>query len=288
MNPTIKEFFDIETWTLTYVVYDKESKEGAIIDPVWNYNPNSSKLSSESVDLLLDYIAKNKIKINYILETHAHADHISSAQVLKEKLPNSKIGIGANITKVQSVFKNYFNLDENFKANGKQFDLLLTEENSIYIGSLEIKTLFTPGHTPACVCYLIGDCVFTGDLIFMPDYGTGRCDFPSGSAEDLYDSIQDKLFALPDHTKVYVGHDYLPNQRSLAFQSTILEEKMNNIQLKRDTKKEDFVLFRKNRDKNLSAPRLLFPSVQINIDAGKLPIAEENGSTYLKIPLTFK
>lgn len=285
MKPTVKEFFDKNTWTLTYVVFDEKTNDAIVIDPVWDYDPAASKLSVESADLVYDFIQEKKLNIHYILETHAHADHVSGAQVLKQRIPGAKVGIGAKITDVQKVFKEIFNLNPNFATDGSQFDLLLNEETLLSAGSLEIKTIFTPGHTPACGSYLIGDALFTGDALFMPDYGTGRCDFPAGSAHDLYTSVHEKLYKLPDETRVFVGHDYLPNGRAMAFESTIGEEKRNNIQLKAETPREDFVHFRTTRDKTLAAPRLLLPSVQVNIDAGALPAPENNGARYLKIPV---
>lgn len=285
MKLRVKEFFDKATWTLTYVAFDDVSKDAIVVDPVWDYDPGSSKLSTESADSVLAFVKENNLKVHYILETHAHADHISGSQVLKQKLPGSKIGIGARITDVQKVFKEVFNLNPNFATDGSQFDLLLNETELLTAGSLVIKTIFTPGHTPACSSYLIGDALFTGDSLFMPDYGTGRCDFPAGSANDLYTSVHEKLYKLPDTTKVFVGHDYMPNGRGVEFESTIGESKMKNIQLKIETPREEFVNFRKNRDKTLAAPRLLLPSVQINIDAGSLPVADDNGTRYLKIPV---
>ena len=285
MKPTVKEFFDKATWTLTYVVYDKQTKDAVILDPVWDYDPASSKMSGQSAEQVLNFAKAEQLRVHYILETHAHADHVSGSQVLKNKLPGSKIGIGAKITEVQKVFKDVFNLDPNFKTDGSQFDLLLEEGKTLKAGSLNIETVYTPGHTPACASYIIGDSVFTGDALFMPDYGTGRCDFPEGSADQLYTSVHEKLYTLPDHYRVFVGHDYMPNGRPLAFESTIGEEKSKNIQLKQETTRNQFVEFRTNRDKTLAAPRLLLPSVQVNIDAGKLPEPENNGSRYLKIPV---
>lgn len=285
MKPTVKEFFDKATWTLTYVVYDASTKDAVILDPVWDYDPASSKMSTASADEVLDFVQKENLKVHYILETHAHADHVSGSQLLKKKLPGARVGIGARITDVQKVFKNVFNLGGEFKTDGSQFDLLLEEGQPLMAGSLKIETIYTPGHTPACGSYVIGDAVFTGDALFMPDYGTGRCDFPAGSADDLYTSVHEKLYKLPDHYRVFVGHDYLPNGRPLAFESTIGEEKAKNVQLKAETSRQQFVEFRTNRDKGLAAPRLLLPSVQVNIDAGHLPQPENNGSRYLKIPI---
>lgn len=285
MKPIIKEFFDKATWTLTYVAYDKQTKDAVIIDPVWDYDPASSKMTTQSADQVLQFANSEHLKVHFILETHAHADHVSGSQYLKSKIQGSKIGIGAKITEVQKVFKNVFNLEPNFKTDGSQFDLLLEEGESLKAGSLNIETVYTPGHTPACASYIIGDSIFTGDALFMPDYGTGRCDFPAGSADQLYTSVHEKLYTLPDHYRVFVGHDYMPNGRAMAFESTIGEEKSKNIQLKKETTRNHFVEFRNNRDKTLAAPRLLLPSVQVNIDAGNLPKPESNGSSYLKIPV---
>lgn len=285
MKPNVKEFFDRATWTLTYVVFDPSTKDAVILDPVWDYDQASSKMTTDSADKVLEFTKANKLNVHYILETHAHADHVSGSQILKNKIPGVKIGIGARISDVQKVFKAVFNLDPNFKTDGSQFDLLLEEGKNLKAGSLTIETIYTPGHTPACGTYVIGDAVFTGDALFMPDYGTGRCDFPAGSASELYSSVHDKIYKLPDHFRVFVGHDYQPNGRPLAFESTIGEEKRKNIQLNAETTRESFVEFRNNRDKKLAAPRLLLPSVQINIDAGQLPKAEENGTRYLKIPV---
>jgi glyoxylase-like metal-dependent hydrolase (beta-lactamase superfamily II) len=296
MKPTVKEFFDKNTWTLTYIIYDESSKDAVVIDPVWDYDPAASKLSAESVEKLVDFIQDHQLKVHYILETHAHADHISGAQLLKQKISGAdvgiskgiteiQVGIGKGITEVQKVFKRIFNLDPNFKIDGSQFDLMTDESKPLQAGTLKVETIFTPGHTPACASYVIGDAVFTGDAIFMTDSGTGRCDFPAGSAADLYHSIHEKLFKLPDHFRVFVGHDYQPNGRPLAFESCIGEQKQKNIHLNIETTQEQFVEFRNSRDKSLSAPRLLLPSVQVNINAGNLPQPENNGSRYLKIPV---
>lgn len=285
MKPIVKEFFDQATWTLTFVVFDDKTKDAVILDPVWDYDPAASKMSTESAEKVMQFVNEKNLNVHYILETHAHADHISGSQVLKKQLPNAKVGIGAKIKDVQSLFQKFFNLGSDFKADGSQFDVLLEEGKALQAGSLKIDTLFTPGHTPACASYVIGESVFTGDALFMPDYGTGRCDFPAGSSDDLYNSVHEKLYKLPDHFKVYVGHDYMPNGRALAFESTIGEEKRKNIQLNIETTRNQFVEFRNKRDKTLAAPRLLLPSVQMNIDAGNLPKPENNGTRYLKIPV---
>lgn len=276
MSYQVKDFFDPATYTLTYVVSDPKTKDAVIIDSVLDYNPSSSKISFESADTVMNYVTKHGLKVRALLETHAHADHLSAAQYLKKHYPDATLAIGKNITKVQSVFKNVFEL-EDLLLDGSQFDLLLDENQDFNFGSIRVEVIFTPGHTPACSSFLIGDGLYTGDAIFMPDYGTGRCDFPAGSAEELWESVQ-KIYALPGETKIYVGHDYQPNGREVAFQTTVQEERENNIQLKMDTSKEDFVKFRKSRDATLEAPRLLLPSVQVNIDAGKIP-------KFLKLPV---
>ncbi len=283
MEYNIETFFDERTFTLTYVVYDEKSKDAVIIDPVLDYDIASSKLSSESVEKVLRFVDKKSLNVHYILETHAHADHLTGAQELKKSL-GAEVGIGKNITLVQSTFRDIYNL-KNLGIEGTQFDVLLDEEKDLEAGTITIKTIFTPGHTPACSSYVIGNNVFTGDAIFIEDFGTGRCDFPKGSAQDLYESIHGKLYALPDGTNVYPGHDYLPNGRELRYQTTIGAEKKSNIHIKADTTLEEFVRFRTERDKTLKAPRLLFPSIQVNIDGGHLPEKEDNGKRYLKIPL---
>lgn len=287
MNPFVKEFYDKPTGTLSYIIYDPTSKDAVVLDPVWNYEQASSQLSLESVQALKNFLQKESLQLHYILETHAHADHISGAQKLKKLFPQAKVGIGKNITKVQKIFSEIYHL-ENFPCDGRQFDLLLEHNSVLRAGTLEIKVLNTPGHTPACVSYLVGDAVFTGDVIFMPDYGTGRCDFPAGSASDLYTSVHQTLYALPDSTRLFTGHDYMPGNRELKFESTIGEEKKKNIHIKTETSKEEYVAFRTERDKDASAPRLLLPSIQLNINAGNLPSPEANGSRYLKIPISSK
>ena len=217
-------------------------------------------------------------------KTHAHADHLSSSQIYKEDFPEVKVAVGENIREVQETFKGIYNLG-NLAVDGSQFDQLLKEGEVIEAGTIKFKVINTPGHTPACVSYLVDDALFTGDAIFMPDYGTGRCDFPGGDAKQLYNSISRKLYELPDSTRVFVGHDYLPNGRELKYESTIGEQKASNIHLTGDTTEEQFVEMREGRDKTLKAPRLLFPSIQVNVQAGSLPDEESNGMSYLKIPL---
>lgn len=279
----VEKFFDSDTYTLTYIVYDHVSKDTVIIDPVLDFDPPSGKIEDHSTLKLVQFIEANNLQVHFILETHAHADHLSSSQLLKQYYPKSKIAISERITTVQDVFKSVFNLS-NFNPDGSDFDYLIKDEVSFNAGTIEIFPIPTPGHTPACTSFLIGDSLFTGDALFMPDYGTGRCDFPKGSASELYSSVM-RLYQLPDHTKVYVGHDYQPNNRELMYQTTIGESKKNNIQLKISTTKDEYVSFREARDKTLKAPRLLLPSLQVNIAAGHLPQKEENSVSYLKLPL---
>lgn len=284
MSLKVKHFFDKDTYTLSYIVYESMTKDSVIIDPVLNYDQGASKISHESFNDLKDFIDKNELTVHYILETHAHADHLSAAQNLKSIYPSAILAIGEDITKVQDSFSDIFNLKD-FNTNGVQFDLLLNDGQILDVKAFELKVIFTPGHTPACCSYLIKDLLFTGDALFMPDYGTGRCDFPLGSSKELYNSIHNKLYKLPDSTRFFTCHDYMPNGRDLQFESTIGDSKKNNIQLKDSTTEAQFIEFRDSRDMTLSAPKLLLPSIQINIDAGKLPKEEDNGKSYLKIPI---
>jgi glyoxylase-like metal-dependent hydrolase (beta-lactamase superfamily II) len=283
----IKTFYDPATYTLTYVVYDERSKDAVVIDPVLDFDPADVSTSTQSLDAVLEFVNEQALKVHYILETHAHADHISGAhEMVTKHLPQAKIGIGERITLVQEVFKKVFNFPTNFKTDGSQFHRLFKDNEVARAGTLEFRVLFTPGHTPACASYLFGDAVFTGDALFMPDYGTGRCDFPGGDAAALYHSIAKKLYELPEATRVFVGHDYQPGGRKLLYETTIGESKRSNIQLKASTTESEFIKFRTTRDATLSAPRLLFPSVQVNIAAGEFPGPESNGRVYLKLPVT--
>ncbi len=281
----VREFFDRDSFTLSYVVWNAATRDAIIIDPVLDYDPASSRIRETSVSGLVAFLKGERLVVHYILETHPHADHLSASQILKRYFPHAKTAIGARVTEVQEIFKPIFDLPDSFATDGRQFDLLLNDGQLLSAGKLEVQVRFTPGHTPACSSYQIEDAVFTGDSLFMPDYGVGRCDFPAGSAESLYDSITQRLYRLPDATRVFTGHDYLPNGRPLRFESTIGEEKASNIQLNQKTSRETFIKFRAERDKTLSTPRLLFPSVQINIDGGHLPPVKANGRRYLRLPL---
>jgi len=280
----VESFFDPDTYTLTYVVYDPRTKDAVVVDPVLDYDPKSSQTSTTSADRVIRFAEEHGLKVHYVLETHAHADHLSSSQLLRRHF-GAKVAIGAQITVVQATFRELFDLGDALPTDGRQFDGLLEDGERVAAGSLEIEVLATPGHTPACVTYRIGDAIFTGDALFMPDYGVGRCDFPRGSAEVLYDSVHRKLYALPDATRVFVGHDYQPSGRALQYETTIGASKAENIQLSARTTKEEFVALRTARDKTLEAPRLLLPSVQINVNAGCLPKKRSNGRRYLSIPI---
>jgi len=279
----IKAFFDPETWTYTYVVSGGKGTPCVIIDSVLNYDPKSGRTSTHSADEVIHFIQNEELKLTWILETHAHADHLTAAAYLQEKL-GGKLVIGNHIANVQSVFKGVFNLEEGFAVDGSQFDHLLTDGESLDFGELSLKALYVPGHTPACMAYEIGDALFVGDTLFMPDVGTARCDFPGGNAKTLYQSIQ-KILSYPNETKLYMCHDYPPNGRSPEFCSTVGAEKSGNIHVHDGISEEQFVQMRTQRDKTLQMPTLILPSIQINIRAGHFPEPEDNGKSYLKIPL---
>jgi glyoxylase-like metal-dependent hydrolase (beta-lactamase superfamily II) len=279
----IKSFYDPRTATVSYVVFDQATRDAVVIDPVLDYEPLASRIWTESSDVIVDFVNDAELHVHAILETHAHADHISGAQYMKDRLPGAMIAIGQRITEVQGIFKGVFGLPDNFPTDGSQFDHLLEDGEEFRAGSLTVLAVATPGHTPACMTFKIEDAIFTGDALFMPDVGAGRCDFPGGSAEDLYASIQG-LYTMPDDTRVFVGHDY-PKERDVAFESTIGEQKRSNVALPADRPQADFVAWRQQRDASLSAPRLLFQSVQVNIAAGNLPQPQDNEVRYLKIPL---
>jgi glyoxylase-like metal-dependent hydrolase (beta-lactamase superfamily II) len=280
----IEPFYDERTSTLSYVVYDGASKDAVVIDSVLDYDPAASSVSYESVNRVTAFLRDKELTLRYVLETHPHADHLSGSQVLKSRFPGAEIGIGSEITVVQKTFKEVFDLPADFATDGSQFDRLFAAGENVTSGTLEFEVISTPGHTPACVTYKFGDAIFTGDVLFMPDMGTGRCDFPAGSASDLYDSILG-LYELPDETRVFVGHDYQPGGRDLEFESSIAAQKATNIQLPASRSREEFLEFRTKRDAGLNAPRLLLQSVQVNVDAGALPSANEKGQRYLRIPI---
>ncbi len=280
----IKDFYDPATFTLTYVISDENTRDAVVVDPVLDYDPASGSTSTASVEQVSRYLRENGLTLHYSLETHAHADHLSGSQWLK-KHHGAKVAIGARITEVQATFKPFFDLGPDFATDGSQFDRLLTDGEVVEAGSLRVTTVATPGHTPACVSFLIGDALFSGDALFIEDYGVGRCDFPKGSAEALYDSVVGKIYTLPANTRVFVGHDYQPGGRPVRAETTVGVSRRENVQLRDGSTKEEFVRMRKARDATLAAPRLLLPSVQVNIAAGKLPSVRENGKRYLHTPV---
>ncbi len=282
-NFQIKAFFDDRTSTVTYVVSDPVTHDAVVIDPVLDYDPATGTTFTESVDEVTAYVSGEGLRVHYVLETHAHADHLSSSQLLRRRF-DAKIAIGERIREVQTTFQPIFDLPASVPTDGSQFDRLLAAGEVLRAGSLAFEVVPTPGHTPACVTYKIDDAVFTGDALFLEDYGTGRCDFPRGSADALYDSIQ-RLYALPDATRVFVGHDYQPGGRAVRWETTIGASKQRNPQLSATTTRAQFVTLRRARDASLDAPKLLLPSVQINLDAGRLPAPHANGNRYLMVPL---
>lgn len=283
-KPIVKSFFDPDTNTITHVVHEEISREAMIFDPVLDYCAASGRTNTKSADVLIEYIKSTGLTTKYIIETHAHADHLSSAPYLKEKLGGQTM-IGADIDAVQKVFGKVFNAGKAFATDGSQFDALPKDGDTFMLGDLNVTAIHTPGHTPACMSYHIGDAVFVGDTLFMPDFGTARCDFPGGSAKTLYTSIQ-KLFALPDETRVFLCHDYkAPGRNKFAWETTIGEEKRNNKHVGGGANMASFVKMRTERDAGLGMPKLILPSVQVNMRAGEFPPADDNGTVYLKIPL---
>ncbi len=282
-HPEVHGLFDPGTWTVTYVVHAGPGSACAIIDSVLDYDPKSGRTRSTSADRVIDYVRENQLQVQWILETHAHADHLSAAPYLKQHL-GGQIGIGQQITAVQKVFKDIFNLEPQFKLDGSQFDRLLADGQSLSVGQLTGTVLGVPGHTPACVAYQFGDAVFVGDTLFMPDVGTARCDFPGGDAKTLYASTR-KILSLPPETRLFMCHDYPPNGRPVNFETTVAEQKAKNIHVHDGISEDQFVEMRTKRDATLEMPVLILPAVQINIRAGELPPKEDNGIAYAKIPL---
>ena len=285
MPAVIKHFFDAPTFTFTYVVHDSETKLGVVIDPVLNYEPAAGKCTTESVKHLVSYLESENISIEYLLETHIHADHLSGTSALKNAI-GGKVGIGSQVVQIQETFADVFNVESSFTADGSQFDVLFEDDESFTVGKLQFKVWHTPGHTPACVSYLVEDSIFVGDTLFMPDYGTARTDFPAGSAQNLYHSIQ-RILSLPDQTRIFLCHDYGTESRpEVCEQTTVEAEKLHNIHIGHLTSEEEFVKLREARDAKLSTPALLYPSVQFNMRSANFPPAEKNGVEYFKIPLT--
>ncbi len=282
-TPQVHGIFDPATWTVTYVVYEKVGSACAIIDSVLDYDHKSGRTHTTSADKVIAFVKEKNLKVEWILETHAHADHVTAAPYLKEKL-GGVTAIGDHIQQVQKVFQGVFNLEASFKTDGSQFGHLLKEDEEFKIGELTAKTLFVPGHTPACVAYQIGDAVFVGDTMFMPDVGTARCDFPGGDAKVLYQSVR-KLLSLPNETRLFMCHDYPPTDRAICFETTVAEQREKNIHVHDGVSEAEFVAMRSKRDATLEMPVLILPSVQVNIRAGEMPPAEANGVAYLKIPM---
>jgi glyoxylase-like metal-dependent hydrolase (beta-lactamase superfamily II) len=283
-RPDVASFFDPATNTITHIVSDSVTKNAAIIDSVLDYDPTQGKISYISADKLIVYVREHTLNVEWILETHIHADHLSAAPYLQEKL-GGKLGIGEKIIDLQETFGKVFNAGTEFARDGSQFDKLWKDGEEFTLGTIPGRILFTPGHTPADLSYVIGDAVFVGDTLFMPDYGSARCDFPGGNAETMFQSVQ-KLFSLPDETRMFMCHDYLPEGRTeYVWETTVGEEKKRNIHLKAGTLESEFIEIRMARDKTLGMPKLIIPSLQVNMRAGNLPEPEDSGVRYLKIPL---
>ncbi len=284
MSPEVTAFFDHATNTVSYVVRDPAGRKAAIIDSVLDFDQASGRTSTRSADAIVEFVRNNGLEVDWILETHVHADHLSAAPYLQERL-GGKVGIGEKITVVQDTFGKVFNEGTEFQRDGSQFDRLFKDGDSFHIGQMRADVLHTPGHTPACLTYVIGDAAFVGDTIFQPDYGTARCDFPGGSAEQMWDSVQ-RILALPDDTRIFTCHDYKAEGRDhYAWESTVGEQKAKNVHVGAGHTKEEFVARRKARDATLGMPKLILPSLQVNMRAGHFPEPEDNGVSYLKIPL---
>jgi glyoxylase-like metal-dependent hydrolase (beta-lactamase superfamily II) len=282
--PVIKAFFDEETFTVSYVVHDPETGRAAIVDSVLDYDPASGRTSSTSADAIIAYAREKELSIDWLLETHAHADHLSAAPYLQKKL-GGKIAIGEHIVTVQDVFGKVFNAGADFRRDGSDFDHLFADGDSFKIGNLDVTVLHVPGHTPACIAYVIGDAVFVGDTMFMPDYGTARADFPGGDARLLYQSAR-RILSLPADTRLFMCHDYLPEGRTeYIWETTVEAERKGNVHAHDGVSEDEFVAMREARDKTLGMPKLILPSVQVNMRAGHMPPPDDNGMTYLKIPV---
>jgi len=282
-KPNVSAFFDEATFTITYVVSDPDTSHAAIIDPVLDFDPVSGRTSTHSADEVIAQVKDNGLSIDWIIETHVHADHLSGAPYIKDKLGGTT-AIGAGVSAVQKTFKSVFNLKD-LDADGSQFDHLFADGEDFKLGSLDAQAIATPGHTPACVTYVIGDTAYIGDTLFMPDFGSARTDFPGGSAAQLYDSIR-KILALPDKTRLFMCHDYkAPGRDEFVWETTVAEQRASNIHISDDVSRDDFVAMREGRDAQLGMPKLILPSLQVNLRAGQLPDPEDNDIRYLKIPL---
>ena len=284
LRPEIASFFDPATFTVTYVVHDPATLEAAIVDSVLDFDPNSGRTTTLSADKVIDYVTSHNLKVMWLLETHAHADHFSAAPYLQQKI-GGKIAIGDHITTVQQVFGKLFNAGTEFERDGSQFDALFKDGDTFTIGNLPVTVMHVPGHTPACLAYVVGEAVFVGDTMFMPDYGTARADFPGGDARTLYRSLR-RILSLPPETRLFMCHDYLPKGRSqYVWETTVAAEREGNIHAHDGTTEDEFVQMREARDATLDMPRLILPSVQVNMRAGHMPPPDDNGVTYLKIPV---
>ncbi|NBB25782.1 MBL fold metallo-hydrolase [Porphyrobacter sp. SLTP] len=284
LRPEIASFFDPATFTVTYVVHDPATLEAAVIDSVLDFDPNSGRTATLSADRVIDHVTSHNLKVTWLLETHAHADHFSAAPYLQEKI-GGKIAIGADITTVQSVFGKLFNAGTEFARDGSQFDVLFRDGDTFTIGNLPVTVMHVPGHTPACIAYVVGEAVFVGDTMFMPDYGTARADFPGGDARTLFRSLR-RILALPPATRLFMCHDYLPKGRNdYVWETTVAAERAGNVHAHDGITEDEFVAMREARDATLDMPRLILPSVQVNMRAGHMPPPDDNGVTYLKIPV---
>ncbi len=284
MTPLVKAFFDEQTNTVSYVVQEPQGQACAIVDSVLDFDHAAGRTDTRSADEIIAWITEQNLKVDWILESHVHADHLSAAPYLQEKL-GGKIGIGANITVVQDTFGKVFNEGTEFQRDGSQFDALFKDGDSFHIGQMRGEVMHTPGHTPACLTYVIGDAAFVGDTLFMPDFGTARCDFPGGSSEALFQSIQ-KILSLPDETRIFVGHDYkAPGRDEFAWETTVGEQKALNVHIGQGRPVEEFVAMRDARDATLAMPRLILPSLQVNMRAGQMPEPDAQGDVFLKVPI---
>lgn len=283
MQANVKAFLDQDTETFSYVVYDQEGGHAAVVDAVLDYDPKSGRTSTRGAQRLVDFVREKNLAVDLILETHAHADHLSAAPFIRDQL-GGEIGIGERITDVQKIFKDVFNLEKQFLVDGSQFDRLFSDGETFRVGDLEGEVIYTPGHTPADMSWRIGDAIFVGDTIFMPDVGTARCDFPGGDARILYQSIG-RLLSWPNEMRLYMCHDYPGDKRPHEYLTTVGEQKAKNIHVREGISEDEFVQMREERDATLDMPRLILPSIQVNVRAGEMPPPEDNGTVYLKIPI---
>lgn len=284
LQPLVKGFFDKRSNTVSYIVQDPQSSSCAVIDSVLDFDYAAGRMTYDSADVLIRYIRENSLKLEWLIETHVHADHLSAAPYIQQQLNAGLIGIGEQIVEVQDVFGKVFNEGTEFERDGSQFDRLFHDEDAYSIGGLDVRVMHTPGHTPACMTHVVGNAAFVGDTLFMPDGGTARADFPGGDARTLYDSIQ-RVLSLPDETRLFICHDYGPNGRDIRWETSVSEEKRHNIHVGVGKSVDEFVELREERDKTLSMPALIIPALQVNMRAGKLPEADDDGNRYLKVPV---